>query len=270
MPYTNFELVKGHIALKDTPADSIRDYPVIFTANSEIYLPGKGIIPGSMLVKASGPPKPSYGEYISGVDPIVISGGNLIPNSVVIASNRSLSTIYRDNIDYAITYASGEITIIPDGAIASGQPLSIWYEKYIVYAEGVDYSVNYTKGYIRRLVNGDINIGQRILVDYDSAWHHANDAIVTITVNEANAIVEREVDPDKSFGADPVLQAAATYLAASILCRIAAAGDLEGISSASRGASSWLALSDNFRKDYEHLIKIFHPERSRPSGPRRS
>ena len=94
--------------------------------------------------------------------------------------------------------------------------------------------------------------------------------VVGEAVGAANAIIEKEVDPLRKFGADSTLQTAATFLATSILCQIAAVYDLVQTSLGKARGDNWLALAEGYRRDYERLIADFHPPSNRLSGPKRT
>ena len=83
-------------------------------------------------------------------------------------------------------------------------------------------------------------------------------------------MVERQVDPQRQFGADPILQTAATFLAVSLVCRMMAACDLKYDPMGRQTASGWLSLAESYRKDYTGLLKDFRPKVARLSGPAHS
>jgi len=75
------------------------------------------------------------------------------------------------------------------------------------------------------------------------------------------------VDPEGRFGANLLLQSAATYLAVSLVCRMIAATDLKLDPENKTGVSSWILLAENYRQDYDRLIKGFHPGRTGLNRP---
>ena len=93
---------------------------------------------------------------------------NIIPDSVVVASDSSLGTIYTENLDYHVDHVGGKIARVATGMIASGASVAVWYYAYRVYTEGVDYTVNYERGTIRRAPAGAIEDGQSVFVDYQT------------------------------------------------------------------------------------------------------
>lgn len=269
MSYTNVELVRKYISFGNIPGGSQKDYPVTFTGLEKVLLPGHSIVADSVVVKAIGSAEPSYEQVTLGDGAISLAHTQLIPNSAAIATDNSLGTIYIENVDFSLDYNEGTLIRINGGSISGGSKVSLWYSYYTKYNENSDYSVNYDTGSITRLAGGAIQVGQLVLVDYQLLQSFLNDEIIIEAVNQANAIIEGEVDTGESFGADLVLQTAATYLAISLLCRIEAAGSLRYGGNGDKDTRWWLALAESYRADYASLIKKFHPGASALSHPKR-
>jgi hypothetical protein len=270
MSYTNAEMVRKYISLGNLPGGWQKDYLVVFNGLEEVLLPGHSIIKDSVTVKAIACVEPTYEDVVLNDSPIALTNEQLIPNSVAAASDSSLGKIYSENVDFSIDYTDGKITRIDGGDIASGSKTSLWYNYYKRYNENTDYSVNYLAGKISRLAGGAIQIGQMVLVDYQLMQSYLDDEIIIEAVNQANVIVEDRIDTEQYFGADLVLQTAATYLAISLLCRIEAAGCLRYGGNGGAETRWWLSLADSYRSDFEKLIKKFHPDTSKLSHPKSS
>jgi hypothetical protein len=270
MSYTNLDLVKRHVSFFDFPSGVKTDYPVAFSDVEWVDLPGRPIVESTVTVKAMKDYAPAIEHVILTDGEVPLSHQRLVPLSMTVASDSSLGIVYKENTDYAVNCTAGTIKRIADGNIQSDSEVVIWYYFYSVYTEGVDYNVDYREGMIRRLAGGGILPGQTVLVDFELSGQQISDELVGGAVQEANTIIEGQIDPDRQFGADLTLQTAATYLAVSILCRILAAGGLRtGISDRQR-AVSWLALAESYRSDYHGLVKAFRPGASRMSRPVRS
>jgi hypothetical protein len=267
MSYTNIEQIKKHINFSVLPASVISDCPVILPGLDWVRLPGRNIVDGSAVVKVVCALSPQYTTATLGDEPASLSHSRLVPGSVVIASDNSLGMIYTENVDYTIDYQNGIIRRTAEGSIMAGKIVSVWYYYYTPYIEGEDYSINYTDGKIRRLSSGAIQSGQTVLIDFILAVGQPGDDIIEATVLEADAIIEKEIDSLGSFGADPTLQSGATFLAVSLLFRIIAAEELRLGDTGRQSASSWLALSESYRRDYEQLIKDFRPGTARMNPP---
>ena len=89
-------------------------------------------------------------------------------------------------------------------------------------------------------------------------------------MREANSLVEREVDPHREFGADPVLVCAATYRALEIVCRSASAADLAGCNGQERTAAGWMKLAADYGAVADRLLKQFRPPVIAPASPTRT
>ena len=267
MSYTNVELVRKYISLGNLPGGLQKNYMVVFAGLEPVKLPGHSIIKDTVTVKAIGSSEPTYEDVTLGDETKSLAHEQLVPNSVALASDSSLGTIYTENADFSIDYTNGKIIRIDGGGITSGSKTALWYHYYTKYNENSDFSVGYQTGKISLLAGSAIQIGQMVLVDYQLLQSFLNDEIITEAVNQANAIVEDQIDAEQTYGADLVLQTAATYLALSLLCRIETAGCLRYGGNGDREARWWLSLADSYRVDFEKLIKKFHPGASRLNHP---
>ena len=270
MSYTNVELVRKYISLGNLPGGLQKDYIVVFSGLEEVLLPGHSIVEDTVVVKAIGSSQPYFEKVTLGDSTASLANEQLVPNSVTVASDSSLGIVYTENEDYSIDYINGSILRIGSGNISSGSENALWYHNYTQYNENVDFSVGHQTGTIKRLAGSAIQIAQMVLVDYQLSQSLLNDEIITEAVSQANAVVEGEIDKEQTFGADLILQTAATYLAVSLLCRVEAAGCLRYGGNGDRETRWWLALGDSYRSDFEKLIKKFHPGASRLNHPIRS
>ncbi len=268
MSYTNLETVRKHINLDEVPGGEKNDFPVTFTDLEWVNLPGRGIFENSVVVKAIKNYAPISEVVTLGDGVVSLSNSRLVANSMTAASDSSLGIIYKENIDFSVDNGRGTISRLIDGEIASGSIVVVWYYYYSTYTEGVDYSVNYQSGMIRRLPGGNIQPDQMVLVDYELTCNQLNDEYISEAVYEANAIVEKLIDPQKRFGADLTLQTAATCLAVSLVCRMAAISDLRFGDEGRQTAGAWLSLAESYRDDYRNLLKAFRPQASGLTGPK--
>jgi hypothetical protein len=259
MSYTNIDQIKKHINFSALSAGTVADYPVVLPGLDWVRLPGRNIRNGSVLVKTVFGNLPQYARLETGEEPTSLPHNHLVPDSVVVASDNSLGTVFQENVDYAVDYVNGTIRRIAAGNIESGIEVSIWYHYYRPYVEGEDYSIDYSDGQIRRLSSGTIQAGQTVLIDFSLAVEQPGDDIIEAAIIEADAIIEKEIDSNGSFGADLTLQSGATFLAVSLLFRVIAAEELRLGETGRQSATAWLALADSYRRDYEQLIRNFRP-----------
>ena len=261
MPFTTRDIVRKHILEHHLGSSSIENEPVQLTGNDWIGLQRRMVLKDSERVKGKERLQPTEEAVdFTSSDTFDLSHSELIPDTVVLAADSSLGTIYVENVDYSIDYDSGTLSRIDSGSIAQGLSAVIWYLYFRVYQRGVDYDFDYPKGEIRRRSSGAIESGQRVLIDYTSEAGGLDDDAVENAITEANEQVISYIDSSYKNSADRSLVTAETYLAVSIICRIRA---MEAVSPSGADktkaaeAQSWAALSDMYRKDAYAILYRF-------------
>lgn len=267
MSYTNIELIRHHLISAFPTAEQVVNQALYF--KSDDYMPFfNGAIDGSLLrVKALSSNSLSRTTIVLGSSPVSVSATEIVPGSVVVASDSSMGTLHVENLDYAIDYSSGTIAIKSGGSLSAGQSVTVWYLAFLLYTEGADYQAKADSGEIKRMSSGDIADGQTVYLDYAPIYDSFNDDVLNNAVTEANSLVEQEVDPDGQFGADRTLQAAATQRALAIICRTAAARELSSRRGEDRTALAWMKLADQYASGSEQLLNRFRPPAQGPSAP---
>jgi len=260
MSYTNIELVRKHFGYTDVPVGHRYNQPLLFHNLNALPLPGGRPVEGTVTIKAIHDYSPFHEKFVAEGSEISLAHGNPVPDSIVVASDNSLGSVFRENIDYSLDYVAGRLRLSGEGAIVSGSNLDIWYYYYTVYEEGCDFQVDYREGTIRILPGGRIQVNRTVLADYEIGGVQLPDEIMDEAILEADGIIERMIDPGKQAGADRLLQTAATYLAVSIACRMAAVRDLGSDLATRTTADAWMAIADSYRRDYEALLGNFKPK----------
>ncbi|MEW6016179.1 MAG: hypothetical protein AB1690_12785 [Candidatus Zixiibacteriota bacterium] len=260
MSYTNSELVKKHFVFPETLGLRQREMSVIMEGTDWRELPGGGIVPENLKVRALRDYQPVKEDF-----PLTETGqalvyADIVSGSLTVAGDSSLGSIYRENIDYYFDYIDSRLKRLPGGLISEGAVVAVWYFRYHLYLEGTDYAVDYQRGRIRRLAGGSIGSGQKVFVDYDIPLDFLSDSVYAQAAAEASSIIEREIDVSRSFGANEALQTAATFLAASLVCRIAAVNG-------NSARADWVKLAESYRNDYENLLKPFRSPATRLNPP---
>ena len=270
MSYTNAEQVRHHLITPFPVADQILDQAMIMPSSNSYRFYGGAVDSGSVRVK-------SLQSTIPQRIDVTLSGGTgsvgaapILSGSVVVASDSSLGTVYRENLDYVFDYTSGRLSTKTGGALSASQSVTIWYVPFSLYSSGTDYSLTAASGEIRRLVAWSIAAGERVWLDYQPVYVSVAEEIVTNAVAMANGMVESEVDPNREFEVDPTLSAAATYRALEIVCRAAASRELAASRSGDRAATVWIKLADGYSDRAELLLRSFRPPFDSPRNPVRS
>ena len=270
MSYTNSELVRNHLVTSLAVSPRIYDQMLILTGDEYRTFFGGAVENDSLLVQSL-QSNDLTRLTITLAEPVtVLPASAIVRGSVVLASDSSLGIIYIENRDFVIDYAAGEITIKEGSQLTAGQQATIWYLPCYFYSVGSDYQIDADRGRIRRLTSSEIVSGETVFIDYTPVCVQITDEIVANAVSEANGLIEREVDPDRQFGADFVLQAAATSRALDIVCRTAAARELSSFVGSDRTATGWMKLADHYARRSEQLLSSFRPPAAAPKPPTRS
>jgi hypothetical protein len=249
MSFTTVDIVRKHLLENHVAVDRIDSEPVKITQSSAARLRYPPVYSGSEKVKAKEQLKPNYlTADFSSSDKVNLGNSDLIRDSVVAASDSSLGTIFKENIDYTVDYETGYLTRLSGGGIPQGGTVSIWYMPYNVYTRGSDYNIDYGKGEIKLIVSGDIESGQWVYVDYTSEYAIIDDEIIINAINEANEQIVNFIDSIYSSSSDRSLVIAETYLSISIICRIKALRNMDS-SLRTNSDNSWTTLADRYKRD---------------------
>jgi len=216
------------------------------------------IIPDSEKVKGKEMIEPFREDIdFSGSETVELSRTELIPDTIVVAADSSLGTIYVENLDYHVDYDSGRIIRIQSGSIPAGAVAVAWYLYFRIYERGSDYDFDYQRGRVRLRSQGDIESGQNVFIDYTAQFSGIDDDSMDNAIAEADDQVLGYIDDIYRDSNDRSLVTAETYLAVSIVCRIKAMESMS-VSSARTNSSneskSWSTLSDLYRKEAYSLL----------------
>jgi hypothetical protein len=268
-------LVKKHMLEHELGTTSKENLACHLVGETSFQLPHALLLPGSEKVKAKEnvPPIRETVSFSSS-DSVRLSNGELMPDTVVVANDSSLGQIYAENVDYTIDYGQGTINRMPQGSIASGSSVVMWYLCFRVYVKGEDYQIDYAKGQISRIPGGAIQDGQWVLVDYTAELGLLADEVVENAVKEAGNEVAAHIDPSYANSTHQSLVTAETYLAVSILCNVkameamtqnTATGSTAGVGSVSR---AWSEMSGTYRQLAYEILKEFGKDPGGLSSPR--
>jgi hypothetical protein len=262
MAFTNVETVRQHLSQVGAVRDRFTDVAVQLRAASPVALLHANLVRGSVRLKGKEIGAPRFQNVALTQQPASLSCRDLIPDSVVVASDSSLGKIYSENVDYLVDHAGGKIERINTGGIETSAEVAVWYYAYRLFAEGIDFAVNYEKGTIRSIAAGEIADGQTVFVDYQTQTGGLDDSAIGSAISEADDLLLKLIDPSHQDSGDQSLITAETYLALAILCRGKSAATLEaGGAGSAEIARGWRELADKFHDDGMQLAARF-------AGPR--
>lgn len=190
-----------------------------------------------------------------GVD---LDAQKIVRDSVVIASDLVLTTVYTENSDYIIDYENGVVARTTSGStIANGGQVFVWYIPFVVLSEGDDYSIDYESGLVRRRIGGSIPNEATVYVDYNHTEISASSALIGELIEEMEAFVEPRLKSSYSLeSTDKGLKAASTNY---VLYSYCLAAGMKELTTARRDqsddlAKQWGMLGDKYLANAEKMF----------------
>jgi len=270
LSYTNADIVKQYLVASSPIRDKYFDEPIVLPPDGWTSFFGGSVDSDSLIVKSIQNNDLLQFQLCLQTGENQLPAHPLIRGSVVVASDSSLATIYIENDDYVVNFDDGKLRMKDSGKLTVGQTVTVWYQTFLVYDAGDDYEADCVSGQLKRCPAGRIAAGETVFLDFSAVDNSYNDIILEQAVVEANGIVESEVDPERQFGADTLLQAAATCRALEIVCNAAATREMSGLQRNDRVALAWMKLADRFIERSRSLMRAFRPPFEGPSSPARS
>lgn len=265
MPFTNTEIVRRHLIEATSLRDTYRDVAVEMSGLATIALMHSQLKVGSLVVKGKELGAPHTTLVTLDDQPMPLGFANVIPDSVVVASDTSLGRIYTEHIDYHIDYARGLIQRL-DGEIAEGATVAVWFFAYRIYQRNSDYSVDHARGTLRRINGSQIEDGQTVFVDYETQSLTLEEAQLDNAVEEADDLLLSLIDESYHDSSNQGLVTAETYLALAVLCRVKAMSALQQAGGTAT-ANHWQELGANYRADGLKIAQRFAPARGQLNSP---
>ena len=273
MPFTSPELVRAHLSDLRLGEMAVSGMSVTLSGTQPVALQHAGLVAQSTVVKADLSAGPTRESHTLAGDWVMVSHTQLVPGSVLVASDGSLSTVYVENADYIIDCVAGRVRRVTAGAITNGQAVEVWYRYYHVYTAGDDYIVDLVAGELTRKSNGAIADGQTILADYRVLLGIISESVIERAIAEAGEAVLAVID--SRFCDEPAnsIIIGETHWAVAAVCRIRAAASLAetgGTSANSRAAAQiWLELASCYQQTgRDHLARFATPVPSLQSAKR--
>jgi hypothetical protein len=268
MNLTGISQIRNHLYRLNVGEGEIRDRAIRLTLEGYTGLPHAHIVTGSETVKAIKNTIPTSESVILGSSPVSLAHQHPAIDTVVCASDSSLSLLYQENLDYMIDYPAGTISRIDGGSISEGAEVTVWYLYYHVYQRTQDYYIDYERGRMRRVSSGAIEEGQELLVDYQLGSSEFSDSEIEQCIMEAESEIVHLIDEAHKESTDPALQTAATCLAMSLLCRNSAGITATGLGGTDSHSSVWMELARSYRDTAMRLLTWFRGETPELKSPR--
>ncbi len=270
MSYTNKEIVKSFLVESLPLFARVVNQPVTLIDDDYVSFFNRSIESSSVIVKNLKSNVYTRSSLTLNASTVNFSSIQVVPESVVVSNNSSLGIIYIENSDFIIDYQNGNLTIKSNSRLQLNQPVTIWYQTFHIYTNTSDYQIDSVNGKIKKVPSGSIAAGETVYLDYTPLSATYNEELIENSVFTANGLIEKEVDPEASFGADLTLQTAATFKALEIICHASVLRELSSNSFADKKSSDWIKLGEIYRQKSEELIKKFRPPFSPAKSPTHS
>lgn len=262
MAFTTLDTIRKHLVAANVPSQRIEGIRVTLNGITEVSLPHFNLFLDSALVKRLASDKATYetGVLLTDEDEISLANKYLLHNSVVIASDLALSSIFSEEYDFRVDSDAGTVRRMASGTIPNSFPAVIWYNYYEVFVAPGDFVLDYDAGTIRRASGSTIPDGATILVDYTVAQGAAEDALIEQAIIEAEDMIVRSLrEGYNSSSTDQGLKSGAAYLTLSIVARGMAALMLTRNtgSDANSRAREWQQLSDKWNAAAWNVLAPF-------------
>lgn len=190
---------------------------------------------------------------------VALPHSRLVPGSLVAAGGWNLATVHQEGRDYALKAEDGKLRRIAGGGIADGATIQVWYQRYEKMVKDTDYTISYATGEITIKPAGALEPETTVWVDYELSGASAADLLVPAAITEAeNKILLRLKEGYGSGSTDQGLITGATELTLATVCRgLAARALADGAPVAEGRAKGWLLLAQSFESMAASTLRSF-------------
>lgn len=268
MALTDIEQIKKMIEGERTYMAKVFNDRVTLTGFEDGQLEYTNVTEDSESVKIirSATPNADNGNPITLNDqvPINLQYQKIVSDSVVVADDLLLTTIYVENDDYIINYENGTIERTSLGTtIPNGGTVYVWYLPFVVLTAGNDYNIDFPRGVIKRRAGSSIPDGATVYVDFTHSDVRPSDELIEILIEQMEAYIEPRLSGDYSLeSTDRGLQAAAANYVMYAYCLSAGAKELRiaGKNNSDDLAFRWRQLSEQYlalsRQLFSKYLKV--------------
>lgn len=271
MPFSNINNLRLHLSEFARSLGKIENLPLSFDGASSIKLPHRSIKSDSEKVKGRETVRPDFEKLNLASDWVSLAQSDLVPQSVVVSKDESLTVIYRENVDYSVEYSGGRVRYLADGQITDGQQVSVWYYHYRIYQRGVDYQISYSSGTVSLIPDGALESSQPLLIDYEIESVSVSDESLAQALEEAHVIMLGMIDEDYHASGDRQLEVAETCLALEVVARMKGHEALQSSALSTSGRTylgrEYLNLGESYRRQAEALLINYRPRHGSLANP---
>lgn len=248
MSWTDRSIVKTHLQNAEVGSLHFEDEPVTLEGTTATALTHRLLTEDSETVKWCTLKLPVTDGPITLVDTdwSDLAHGNIVPDSVLVALDETLTQVYVREKDYIVDNEQGRIRRTETSSIPSPMDVMVYYLYDTPFGKTTDYTIDYDAGTLARVDGGDIPDGATVLVDYDVAAATISDALIDQAIVEAEDKILAYLSSDYGPSSDDQgLETGATELTLAIIAEAEAMEALQNevLSGPDDRAAEWLKLT---------------------------
>jgi hypothetical protein len=274
MPLIDRETIKKVLQSVEVTILNVRNERIVLEGTSESQLQHTNIDTDTESVKMVAVTEP----VAESSNPVTMESGvwsglssnKIVWDSVVVASDLILTTVYAEGPDYVVDYDNGRVRISnSSSSIPGGSSVYIWYIPWDVKERGVDYYFDYDQGQVRRTGSNGIPDGGTVWVDYSHSQATTTDRLIDETIDSVETYVSMRLKSGYDLTSSNFsLKSGVTSLALYHIClsegqkvlRMAAKDDAEGLS------EEWRHLAEEYLTSSKRELSKFMDVSSLPAG----
>jgi len=258
--YTDIDTIKKILQAMPKIFANIKNEEIVFTAFDKQDLQYSNIDDTTEIVKIIRVATPSQDQVtLNDTTEADLTGTFIVPNTVVVASDLTLTTHYIENKDYIIDYDSGKISRASvGGSIPNGASVYVWYLPFVQLTSSSDYNIDNDEGTLTRRAGTSIPNGATTYVDYSHSQGNVPDDMIQESIDETENFFSTIIKSEYLTSTDETLKSASTNHCMYLICLSMAQRDLKiGKKTGSNLANEWMKLSDDYFTTYERFIGKF-------------
>lgn len=199
MPLTDLETIKKLIQAEEVFIPDIRNERAALALFERSQMNHSNIVEGTEVVKiirTAVPIKNAVNPTLTDQDAFNLVSGKIVPDTVVVADDALLTTVYVENDDYIIDYDLGTIERTNIGTtIGNGATVHVWYVPFVVLTGGSDYNFHHSEGQLNRRAGTTIPTKAMVFIDYTHAEGLPSDTLIVEMITEMESFIEPRLKP---------------------------------------------------------------------------
>ena len=261
MAYTDSATVKKILQVLPTTFPNVFNEEVVLNLFDKTFLQYNNVDTGTEVVKINRTNDPDKDTVtLNDTTPANLTPSLIVPKTVVVANDDTLTVVYVENKDYIIDYSVGTIERASvGGSISNGASVTVWALPFTQLSEGSDYNIDITEGSIVRRAGTSIPDKATVYVDYSHSQVDVSDDLIDEVILQTEArfddiLKEEFVGTSTEQG---IRSAATNYCMYLIALSQAQKALRQSRTTSDDLAKIWISLSDSYFNSSNVFISKF-------------